>query len=226
MMFTITNRNANKKFQKICHDLGYSVTFSFPGHGTARSEILDYLGIDSTEKVVTISVVTKEMWRKIRRELIVRMHIDVPGTGIAFIIPMSSIGGKKVLRYLIQGNDYEKEEESTLKETKHELLVIIANQGYIDSIMDAARSVKAGGGTVIHAKGAGMDTAEAFLGVSLAAEKEIILIVAKKENKNKIMKAIIEETGLPNKEGSMIFSLPVTSVIGLRLIEDLEFFED
>ena len=205
MMFTITNRNANKKFQKICHDLGYSVTFSFPGHGTARSEILDYLGIDSTEKVVTISVVTKEMWRKIRRELIVRMHIDVPGTGIAFIIPMSSIGGKKVLRYLIQGNDYEKEEESTLKETKHELLVIIANQGYIDPIMDAA---------------------EAFLGVSLAAEKEIILIVAKKENKNKIMKAIIEETGLPNKEGSMIFSLPVTSVIGLRLIEDLEFFED
>ena len=167
-----------------------------------------------------------EMWRKIRRELIVRMHIDVPGTGIAFIIPMSSIGGKKVLRYLIQGNDYEKEEESTLKETKHELLVIIANQGYIDSIMDAARSVKAGGGTVIHAKGAGMDTAEAFLGVSLAAEKEIILIVAKKENKNKIMKAIIEETGLPNKEGSMIFSLPVTSVIGLRSIEDLEFFED
>ena len=205
MMFTITNRNANKKFQKICHDLSYSVTFSFPGHGTARSEILDYLGIDSTEKVVTISVVTKEMWRKIRRELIVRMHIDVPGTGIAFIIPMSSIGGKKVLRYLIQGNDYEKEEESTLKETKHELLVIIANQGYIDPIMDAA---------------------EAFLGVSLAAEKEIILIVAKKENKNKIMKAIIEETGLPNKEGSMIFSLPVTSVIGLRLIEDLEFFED
>lgn len=226
MMFTITNRNANKKFQKICHDLGYSVTFSFPGHGTARSEILDYLGIDSTEKVVTISVVTKEMWRKIIRELIVHMHIDVPGTGIAFIIPMSSIGGKKVLRYLIQGNDYEKEEESTLKETKHELLVIIANQGYIDPIMDAARSVKAGGGTVIHAKGAGMDTAEAFLGVSLAAEKEIILIVAKKENKNKIMKAIIEETGLPNKEGSMIFSLPVTSVIGLRSIEDLEFFED
>ena len=226
MLFTITNRNANKEYQKICKDLGYNVTFSFPGHGTARSEILDYLGIDSTEKIITISLVTKEMWRTIRRELIVRMHIDVPGTGIAFIIPLSSIGGKKVLRYLIQGNDFEKGEESVLKETKHELLVVIANQGYIDPIMDAARSVKAGGGTVIHAKGAGMDTAEAFLGVSLAAEKEIILIVAKKENKNRIMKAIVEQTGLPSKEGSMIFTLPVTSVIGLRSLEDLEFFED
>lgn len=70
-----------------------------------------------------------------------------------------------------------------MKETEYELLVAIANQGCIDTVMDVARSVGAGGGTVIHAKGTGMETAEKFLGVSLAAEKEIILIVTRKKQK-------------------------------------------
>ena len=45
------------------------------------------------------------------------------GTGIAFTIPMSSIGGKRELGFLIQGQEFVREEEGTLKETKHELIV-------------------------------------------------------------------------------------------------------
>ena len=71
-----------------------------------------------------------------------------------------------------------------MKETKYELLVAIANQGSIDVVMDAARSAGAGGGTVIHAKGTGMESARKFLGVSLAAEKEIIFIVTRTEEKD------------------------------------------
>jgi len=72
---------------------------------------------------------------------------------------------------------------NTLKDTKYELLIVIANQGYSGLIMDAARSENAGGGTVIHAKGTGMERAEQFLGVSLAAEKELVQIVIKREDK-------------------------------------------
>ena len=83
------------------------------------------------------------------------MNIDIPGIGIAFLIPLSSIGGIKALNYLTAGQDYVKGEESSLKDTKYELLVTIANQGYTEQIMDAARKVHAAGGTVIHAKGTG-----------------------------------------------------------------------
>ena len=64
-----------------------------------------------------------------------------------------------------------------MKETKYELLVIVTNLGYTELVMDAARGAGAGGGTVIHAKGTGMEKAEQFLGVKLAAEKEMVLIV-------------------------------------------------
>ena len=107
-----------------------------------------------------------------------------------------------------------------MKDTDYELLVAIANLGYIDTVMDAARSAKAGGGTVIHAKGTGMEHAKKYLGVSLVEEKEVILIVTKSREKNQIMKAIMEQAGLDSKERTIVFSLPVTSVAGIRMLEE------
>ena len=220
MMVTITDRNRKKKFEEFYKKNEHMVFFTTLGRGTANSEMLDYFGLEESEKVVILSVVTEETWKKLRREMIVKMQIDVPGTGIAFIVPLSSIGGEKTLHFLIQSEEFEREEESTLKDTEYELLVAIANQGCIDTVMDVARSVGAGGGTVIHAKGTGMETAEKFLGVSLAAEKEIILIVTRKKQKNAIMKAMMEQTGLDSKEKTIIFSLTVTSTVGLRMYID------
>lgn len=99
------------------------------------------------------------------------MQIDVPGTGIAFIVPLSSIGGKRALMFLTEHQPLTWKEESTLKDTRYELLLVVANQGYTGSIMDAARTAGAGGGTVIHAKGTGMEGAAAFLGVELVNER-------------------------------------------------------
>ena len=107
-----------------------------------------------------------------------------------------------------------------MKDTDYELLVAIANQGYIDTVMDASRAAKAGGGTVIHAKGTGMELAKKYLGVSLVEEKEVILIVTKSREKNQIMKAIMEQAGLDSKERTIVFSLPVTSVAGIRMLEE------
>ena len=220
MMAVITNRNMKERFKNFFEENGQTVYFETPGRGTASSEVLDYFGLEATEKMVYLAVVTDNMWKRLKRELIVRLQIDVPGTGIAFTVPLSSIGGKKALQYLIQDQEYVKEEESELKGTKYELLIAIANQGSIDTVMDAARSANAGGGTVIHAKGTGTEGARKFLGVSVAEEKEMIFIVTRTEEKNKIMKAIMEKTGLGSKEKTVIFSLPVTDTAGLRILEE------
>ena len=95
-----------------------------------------------------------------------------------------------------------------------------ANQGHTGTIMDAARAAGAGGGTVIHAKGTGMEGAAQFLGVELVNEKELVLIVARTPEKNRIMKAIMDGAG--PKAGAIVFSLPVTDTAGLRLLEDEE----
>ena len=218
-MITIIERNSTDRFTKFYETYGASVSFVSVGRGTATSEVLDFLGLEISEKAVIFSAVTYKVWKAIRYGLQNRMRIDVPGTGIAFIVPFSSVGGKKALAALTCGQEFIKGEESVLKDTKYELLVTITNQGYTDLVMDAARSSGAGGGTIIHAKGTGVKEASHFMGVALAAEKEIVLIVVKSAEKNTIMKAIMEEAGPNSKARAIVFSLPVTETAGMRLLE-------
>lgn len=218
-MVNIINGSRAEKFTKIYQEYQVPVVLETSGEGTAISEILNLFGLEAKEKKVLFSVVTDEKWKEVKRALRKQIQIDIPGRGIAFIIPMSSVGGKKALMYFTEGQNYVKGEETTLKGTDYELLMVIANQGYSDLIMEAARGENARGGTVIHAKGTGAQHAEKFLGVTLAEEKEILLIVAKKENKNAIMKAIMEKAGLDSKARSIIFSLPVTDTAGMSLLD-------
>lgn len=219
LMAAIINRQHTRLFAEFYEENGVSVNLITLGRGTASSEILDYFGLEHSEKSVIFSVVTGETWKKIKRGLQQKMRIDVPGTGIAFIVPMSSIAGKKQLMFLTENQNFQKGEETTLKDTKYELLVVIANQGYTELIMDAARKKNAAGGTVVHAKGTGMQGAERFLGVTLAAEKEMLFIVTSREQRSEIMKAIVDEAGMNSKAKSIVFSLPVTSTAGMRLME-------
>ena len=220
LMFSIVNRRQIRRFQELYDAAGASLALTTLGRGTAASDILDYFGLAASEKAVLLHFVTSETWKTVRSGLQKQLHIDVPGTGIAFIVPLSSIGGKKPLQFLLNGQDFEKGEEQTLKETKYELLLAIANQGYTEQIMDAARSQGAGGGTVIHAKGTGMEHAEQFLGFSLASEKEIVLIVVPHGKKNAIMRAIMDQAGLNTDAKAITFSLPVTGTAGMRLMEE------
>lgn len=220
LMTTIVDRKIVKRYLELYQENDLQVMFISLGFGTANNEVLDYLGLESTEKAVALSVIEEHTWTIVKKQLEKKLQIDAPGGGIAFITPLSSIGGKKALQYLIENENYKKEEETTLKDTAHELIVVIAEQGYTNLIMDAARGAGAYGGTVIHAKGTGKEAAEKFMGVSLALEKEIIYIVTKTEQKNAIMSAIMKEAGLESKAKAVTFSLPVTDTAGLRLIED------
>lgn len=220
MMTTIVSRKQFKKYFRLYQEEQLQVMFVTLGAGTASGDILDYLGLESTEKAVMFHVLEESAWENAKKNLRQKLQIDAPGEGIAFIVPLSSIGGKKTLQFLSGNQDFQKEEESVLKDTVYDLIVVIANQGYTELAMDAARSAGAYGGTVIHAKGTGMEQAERFMGVSLASEKEIIFIVAKKEQKNDIMKAVMEQAGMQSKAKSIVFSLPVTDTAGLRLMED------
>lgn len=225
MMVTITNRNLTRKFTNFYKENGVDISVTTVGRGTAASEILDYFGLEGAEKSVLFHVVTGETWKALKVGLQRKLQIDVPGIGIAFVIPLSSIGGKKTLNYLTSGQNFVKGEESALKDTRYELLVVIANQGYTELIMDAARSVHAAGGTVIHAKGTGTEKAEKFLGVTLVPEKEMVFIVVRKNQKNDIMRAIMDQAGLESKARSIVFSLPVTDTAGMRLMEEIEVEE-
>lgn len=219
-MVTITGRNRLSEIMALSREEGAGLLLVTLGHGTASGDIRSLLGLDDTEKAVTFSIVTDELWRRIKKRLIYGVKIDVPGTGIAFTVPVSSVAGKREFAFLTAGMNYEREEETSLKQTERELLIAICDQGYNETVMAAAKSGGASGGTFIHAKGTGMNLAEQFLGVTLASEKDIIFIVARTEEKNAIMQAILEKAGPSTRAKGIVFSLPVTDTAGMRLLDE------
>ena len=221
-MVTIADRKRLPRIAALYQQRNMLSSFIALGHGTARGDWLTALGLDGSERAVCFNVVTGELWTRVKQDLEQKIRIDVPGVGVAFTIPLSSIGGPRELAFLTEGQNYQKGEETAMKGTNRELLVIISNQGYNDLVMDAARAAGANGGTVVHARGTGMERSERFLGISLASEKDITFIVTRTAQKNAIMKAVMEQAGVGTRAGAVVFSLPVTSTAGLRLLDAAE----
>ena len=101
------------------------------------------------------------------------------------------------------------------KERTHDLVMAIVNQGYSDELVNTAREAGASGGTVISARGQAHEGAVKFFGISVQEEKELILILAGRENTVNIMRAISEAHGLNSKAHGIVLSLPVDDVVGM-----------
>lgn len=216
LMIVITDRSRGGEFAAWFQAQGATLVLSALGQGTAATEVLDYLGLEATEKAVLLLAAPRSgrLVRRAAREL----WLDVPGRGVLMAVPISSVGGARARDTLLSWQA--KEEEDMDREITHELIVVIANRGHTDQVMDAARSAGAAGGTTIHAKGTGTELARKFLGVSLAAEKEIVFILAREADRKPIMKAVMTQAGIQTKAQAVTFSLPVTDLAGLRLLEE------
>ena len=127
LMMTISKRSVAKRILMCYEQNGLPSVLCTLAQGTATSETLDYFGLEVTEKTVMLAVVTDNTWKTVKRELEDRFQIDVPGTGIAFLMPLSSIGGKKVMQFLLDGQVYEMRRE--LRELAAELRFMRWEQG-------------------------------------------------------------------------------------------------
>jgi len=214
LMIVITDRSRGGDFAAWFQAQGATLILSALGQGTAATEVLDYLGLEATEKAVLLLAAPRS--RRLVRRAARELWLDVPGRGILMTVPVSAIGGATARDYLLQ---QEAEEERMEREQTHELIVIITNQGCTDKVMDAARAAGATGGTSIHAKGTGAELARKFLGVSIAAERELIFILARKEDRSPIMKAVMSQAGIHSAAQSLAFSLPVSDIAGLRQLD-------
>jgi len=217
-VLSILDRDKRSLQEKIYQTLGLKVSLTMLGRGTATRAHLAKHGLTMTEKAVLSTVADRETAASLFRQTKQKMYIDIPGNGIMVSIPMKSIGGTVALEQLTG-----KIPESSGKPEMafdYELIYVILNEGHSDEIMDVARPAGATGGTVLSAKGTGIRQAVKLNNLSLADRKEIILIVARSDNKAAIMKAIIENAGTQTPAGAICFSLPVSQVAGLRRIEE------
>ena len=195
---------------KILMNQGVSNCCMTLGVGTARSETLDYFGLDGPEKDIIFCAAAADNVENIFLALAEDSKFKKTGYGIAFSIPVSAISVKAAKEIKRPMTEVKKERSKM----DYELIAALADKNMEDEIMKAARSAGASGGTIIRGRKAADGNEERFLNITIHPEKEIILIVAKSSDKKNIMKAIDDEAKSSNIEVTQM-SLPVDDVFGI-----------
>jgi nitrogen regulatory protein PII len=97
----------------------------------------------------------------------------------------------------------------------YKCIFAVVNNGFSEEAMDAARAAGAKGGTILHGRGTISKEAEKFFNITIQPEKEIVMILAKSEDIDPILKALYAAIGTSSSAQGIAFALPVDEVVGL-----------
>ena len=99
LLFTVVDRPKAEFYLDVLSQ--YEVNFQMvtPGMGTARSELIDMLGLN-IQKAVIISVVREDRVEQIIKVLEEKFSTIRNGKGVAFAVPMSSVIGVNNYQFL------------------------------------------------------------------------------------------------------------------------------
>ena len=191
------------------------VSFECMARGTARTEMLDLLGLGETSKAIVMCLAGHQLAQHLLERLGYELKMRYPGRGIAFSVPVTGIGVRwhKLLTQAEQTEVLDMDRAE--KKDGFDVVAVVMEQGYTNLVMDVARTAGARGGTVISARGIAEDEVKQFFGIEIQAEKEIVFLVVKSEEKQEIMTAIMKAVGMKTKSHGIVLSLPVSNAIGL-----------
>ncbi len=217
LLISIVNRSDETLLKSTLDDCSVALSVAFAGTGTARSAILDYFGIGETEKTVVFSLFPESDEDLLIREIRAKMSLYLVGRGISFTVPLTGVS-EIIANGLAKASAKKTVVESLIMNDEkriYDLIVCAVDSGSSDDAMEAARSAGAAGGTILHARMLDNKKAEQFVGISLAKEQEILLILTKREGKLAIMQALFDRVGVKTEAGGIIFSLPVDRTVGI-----------
>lgn len=216
LLFVILDEGYDKKLNNLLNKFKISFKTVSNAYGTASSSLLEYFGLAETKKEMFMAIIPDYLSVKILNRIKKEFDLEKEGTGIAFVVPISS--SNKFL-----SEEYRKENperrDSIMQEKgniKYHLIISIVLEGYLEQVMAAAKRAGSFGGTVINGRGLGSKNSKKFLGFNIEPGREIIINVVPETDKNKVIEEITKEVGIKTKGKGICFSLPIEEVVGLE----------
>jgi len=99
LLFTVVDRPKAEFYLDVLSQYEVNCQIVTAGKGTATSEMVDLLGLNP-QKAVLISVIREDMTDTIMKVLQQKFETIRNGKGIAFAVPMSSVIGVNMYRFL------------------------------------------------------------------------------------------------------------------------------
>jgi hypothetical protein len=221
MLVVIVDRRHEGKVSEILAAERVQFHFIALAEGTAGSDIMALLGLESIDKSFVCCLEAACRMHGLLESFSAKLQLKKPGNGIAFTMPISCINNSVLTLLTKQAESDEITEsggdklENANSGQKHELIVSIVNHGFAALAMESAKDAGATGGTILHGRKLGIEEDAKFLGITPQLEKDIVAILSPHEKRNDIMRAITRSCGGNTDARGTILSLPVEEIEGI-----------
>ena len=214
MLVAIVERGKSVRFREILQKNGIFLSEVCMGNGTASSDILDILGLESTEKDVIISITDAEAASSMMSKLSDQLAGNFGSKGIAFSLRLSA--APNILIKALELKSGKTPQEARKKMTDaYTLIIITVNQGYADEVVATAKKGGARGGTLIRARQVSNEDTDSLFSASFTSERDVVAILAPKDKRADIMEALNAEHGVRSEANAVVIAIPVESVAKL-----------
>lgn len=215
LLFIILDAGFSKKVNSLLSKFDIKFKTVSSASGTASPSVLSYFGIDETEKEIYTAIIPDYLSDEILNKVNLEFNLDSFGTGIAFVVPISSSN-----KYLSDDFDIKRRGVVMNKnDKKYSLIMTIVSEGYLEDVMTSAKRAGCSGGTAIKGRGLGNAKKTKVLGFNIEPEKDIVLNIVSSDNKTKVMEEITKSVGIKTNGKGICLSLPIEEFVGFDLGE-------
>lgn len=203
----IVNRSEGDQTIRLAAEKGVKTGTVLLGRGTARKGILRTLGLDEVKKEIVLFIAPADIAKEAMDFIVEKKQMNKKHRGISFSLPLEEVLGT----ISFKKNNEISEEMNVM----HQAIFVIVDHGEAETVMDAAESAGARGGTVIHAHGAGQHQTKKVFNLEIEPEKEIVLIISETENIEAIKTSISEEIHLDQPNTGILFVANLNETRGI-----------
>lgn len=215
VILSIVERGQGASMLKLYRKRYVPIHLQCAGKGTATSEIMDILGLGSSEKDVLISFAAASAAKQLLHDLDNELRGHTGGAGIVVSIPVSGLNSLVANLAAYHAETLKEKEGENMERTENSLILVVCARGCTDDVMSTAKAHGARGGTVIKGRLSGLEELEQTYEVDLKPEREIVAIVVPTKLRASIMEAVNTAHGLRSEAQAVLCSLPIEQIVRL-----------
>jgi len=206
----IVNNGIGSKVFKIIKNHGVVGGIVHVAKGTIVNKLLEFFEIADIRKEMVMFAGPNQVCRAAMKDLYETLHLEKPHHGIAFCEALTGVYSSKGAYLSTESDDKKSEEESMY--TK---ITTIVDKGNAETVVDAAVAAGARGGTIINARGSGINQTSTLFSMEIEPEKEMAMILVKDDIACAVVEAIKTAIKIDEPGNGILFTQKVLKTYGM-----------
>lgn len=216
LLTVIVNSGQGTKVLHFAKEHGISGGTVIMARGTVCNRFLTFLGICELRKEMIVMVGEKTRIERVLRLLKDHFHMSEKHKGIGFTTKIVSVEGliSREREVVVEQEMVQRAKEKN-QMSDYNSITVIVEKGNGEAVVEAGIRAGSKGATVLNARGSGIHETSKVFSMEIEPEKEMVMILSKKETTPKIVQEIKSALKIDEPGKGIIYVQEVVDTVGL-----------